>query len=473
MAEKMSKVKTKYMYNSNNRQSGGSIRYGSSRPGSYSRNGQSRPGAPRTSSGTGSTSSGNSQLRNRSNSTNSYSNRSGSYAGSGNNSGAYGHRSYTPNRGGGRKIKEMRVDLNMLIKKAAPQTLETEFNAKHSFNDFPISNPLKQNIAARGYTQPTPIQDQAIMPMLEGRDLIGLANTGTGKTAAFLIPIINKIFTTRAHKALIIAPTRELAFQITDEFRSFSEGMRLYSTLIIGGANMTRQIHQLRRNPHVVVATPGRLKDLLKRNVLHLDEFSLFVLDEVDLMVDIGFIEDIRYFLSLLPKERQSMFFSATINPKVNELLQSFVNDPVTVSVKKQDTGENIDQDVVRVTDRSKKIDTLHDLLIQEEFEKVMVFGRTKHGIEKLTGELEYRGFKVGAIHGNKSQGHRQRVLQSFKNNEIKILLATDVASRGLDIPNVSHVINYELPESYDDYVHRIGRTGRANKKGIALTFID
>ena len=190
-------------------------------------------------------------------------------------------------------------------------------------------------------------------------------------------------------------------------------------------------------------------------------------------MVDIGFVADVKFFCGLLPKIRQSLFFSATISPKIREILSNFVQNPVTVSVKTQDTAENVDQDVVRVLNRDKKVDQLHDLLIKQEFEKVLIFGKTKHGIEKLNRELEHRGFKVGSIHGNKKQSQRQRVLQSFKRDEIDILLATDVASRGLDIPDVTHVINYDLPQTYDDYVHRIGRTGRAGKTGIALTFVE
>ncbi len=361
----------------------------------------------------------------------------------------------------------------MFIKKSDDVVSTPDFVPNNSFSSFNISNPLKLNIEKHGYITPTPIQDQAIGPILEGRDLIGLAKTGTGKTAAFLIPIIDKIFRTRADKALIIVPTRELALQINEELRSFAADMRIYSALIIGGANIHRQISDIRRNPHVVIATPGRPKDLIQRKALRLDDFSMFVLDEVDLMVDIGFIHEIKYFMQLLPRERQSLFFSATINPKVQIILQDFVTNPVTVSVKHQDASNNIDQDVVKVLDRSKKVDQLHDILIKEGFSKVLIFGRTKHGIEKLNKELEFRGFKTGAIHGNKSQGQRQRALQSFKRNEIQILLATDVASRGLDIDNVTHVINYELPETYDDYIHRIGRTGRAGNKGSALTFIE
>ena len=367
---------------------------------------------------------------------------------------------------------KLRGQVDIFIKKAKEPTLPVNTLQK-SFSDFDISDYLKVNIQNKGYTIPTPIQNQAIPSILAGRDLIGLANTGTGKTAAFLIPIINKIFRDRREKAFIVTPTRELAVQINDELRSFSANMSIYSALLIGGSNMYRQVKDLKRFPHVVIGTPGRLKDLIERKQLRLHDFQTFVLDEVDLMVDIGFIADVKYFLSFLPSVRQSLFFSATISPKVREILQAFVKNPVTVSVKYQDTAENVDQDVVRVTNRDKKVDKLHDLLIKDGFEKVLIFGKTKHGIEKLHKELYFRGFKVGAIHGNKTQGHRQRVLQSFKADQINILLATDVASRGLDIPNVSHVINYDLPQTYDDYIHRIGRTGRAGKTGVALTFVE
>lgn len=360
----------------------------------------------------------------------------------------------------------------MFIKKASPITQNNE-NTINKFANFNIADNLKQNILRHGFTQPTPIQSQAIQPILEGRDVIGLAGTGTGKTAAFLIPIIDKILKNRTVKALIIVPTRELAVQINEELRLFTKDMNIYSALIIGGLNIHRQIQDIRRNSSVVIATPGRLKDLIDRRAINLWQFSNIVLDEVDLMVDIGFINDVKFFISLMPKVRQSLFFSATIPAKVQSILQSFVTNPITISVKLQDTCENVDQNIVRVESPAKKVDQLHDLLITDGFDKVLIFGRTKHGIEKLNKELIFRGFKTGSLHGNKRQSQRQRTLQSFKRNEIQVLLATDVASRGLDIDNVTHVINYDLPETYDDYIHRIGRTGRANKKGYALTFIS
>ena len=365
-----------------------------------------------------------------------------------------------------------KINESRFINKATP-TVELEpYVAGNSFADFEVSTELKNNINLKSYTIPTPIQDQSILHILEGRDVIGVANTGTGKTAAFLIPLIYNVFKNRNERVLIVIPTRELATQIEEELRDLARGMQIYSALVIGGASMKVQKDQLRRNPNFIIATPGRLKALINDRFLNLSNVTNIVLDEVDRMVDIGFIHDIKFIVSHLPKKRQSLFFSATVSGKVKEILNMFVSNPVTISVKQQETPSTVDQDIVRVNGR-EKIDVLHDLLISDGFNKVMLFGRTKWGVQKLANKLSERGFKVAAIHGNKSQGQRQKALTSFKNNEIQVLLATDVASRGLDIEGVSHVINYEVPESYDDYVHRIGRTGRANAQGKALTFIE
>lgn len=373
-------------------------------------------------------------------------------------------------RGFGKKL-----DPKLFIRKASDIVALTaeEIDNSVSFNDYNIDEKLKRNIAEHGYTTPTPIQLKAIPEILSGRDIIGMANTGTGKTAAFLITLINKAYLDHNQKVLIVAPTRELVVQIVDEFRVFAKGTGLEAVATIGGVNIKRQMHDLSHHPHFVVGTPGRLKDLIERRKLNLGIFQNIVLDEVDRMVDIGFIREIRYLISLLPKKRQSLFFSATVDAKTNEILQSFVNNPVTVSVKQQDTSENIDQDIVKITGRQTKIDVLHDLLVQPGFDKVLIFGRTKWGMEKLSKSLAERGFKTAAIHGNKSQGQRQRALEDFKNDRLQVLIATDVASRGIDIDNVTHVINYDAPMSYEDYIHRIGRTGRAGKKGTALTFVD
>lgn len=348
---------------------------------------------------------------------------------------------------------------------------QEETPIENGFSNFNIVPQLKENILSKGYKTPTPIQDKTIPAILEGQDVIGIANTGTGKTGAFLIPLINKIFLNRSEKVLILAPTRELAIQIQDELIEFSKGLGIRSVLCIGGENIYRQKKELRTNPSFVIGTPGRIKDLIKERCLFLNTFRNVVLDETDRMVDIGFITDIKYFISLLPYPRQSLFFSATVPIKVQEILKSFIKNGITISVKEQPIAETIHQEAIKVGNYNK-LDKLHDLLAQDGFDKVLIFGRTKWGVQKLTEQLIKRGFKAGAIHGNKNQNQRKRVLEKFKTNQIKILLATDVASRGLDIPDVTHVINYDTPATMDDYAHRIGRTGRANKRGIALTFI-
>ena len=358
-------------------------------------------------------------------------------------------------------------------KRTQLQIQETEYVPANTFNELLIESQIKQNIMQKGFKILTPIQDQAIPHILNGKDLIGIANTGTGKTAAFLVPLINKTFRDRSQKVLIVAPTRELAEQIYMDTRMLSNRMNVYSALIIGGTSMSRQIADLRKNPDIVIGTPGRLNDLINRKVLNLSQFNNVVLDETDRMVDIGFLNEIKFFISLLPSKRQSLFFSATISKKVQELLTTFVHDPITISVKKHDTCANIYQDVVRVSKNQRKADTLYMLLTKEEFNKVIVFGNTKWGVQKLADELVRKGLRAEAIHGDKRQNQRQIILKKFKRSEIKVLLATDVAARGLDISDVSHVINYELPMTYDDYVHRIGRTGRADKNGVALTFVS
>lgn len=360
------------------------------------------------------------------------------------------------------------------LEKLPNSRIETQekFVPKHAFLDFPISETLKRNIARRGYLQPTPIQDESIPPILAGRDVVGLANTGTGKTAAFLIPLIHRASQNRSLKVLIITPTRELAAQIQEEFVAFAQGMSLHSVLCIGGVRSHPQSEKLRLNPQFVIGTPGRLKDLEMGRKLNFSTFNAIVLDEVDRMLDIGFIQEIKYIISSLGRDRHSLFFSATLTPQVQEVMRGFLNNPITVSVKVVDNLESVHQETVRIKGQAK-IEVLHDLLIKEGFSKVLLFGRTKHGMEKLSRELDSRGFKVASIHGNKNQSQRQRALKEFKSNQVQILLATDVASRGLDINDVTHVINYDLPESYEDYIHRIGRTGRANKSGIALTFVE
>lgn len=341
------------------------------------------------------------------------------------------------------------------------------------YKDMAIMDRVKDAVVARGYEKPTPIQVQVIPHIQQGRDVIGIANTGTGKTGAFLIPLLEKILKDPTQRVLIVAPTRELSQQIKDELRLLSHALPVYSALVIGGTSMIPQIQQLKRNPHIVIGTPGRLIDLIERRVLHLGEFHNVVLDEVDRMVDMGFIRDVRYLISLLPKNRQSLFFSATVSPQINSIIQTFLSDPITVSVRTRETSKNVEQNVVKVAPGSTKLKTLEELLEKEELKKVLIFGRTKRGVERLSSYLYARGFKVASIHGDKPQHKRDLALRLFKNDSVDILVATDVAARGLDIPDVTHVINFDEPATYDDYVHRIGRTGRGDKMGHALTFVS
>ncbi len=359
-----------------------------------------------------------------------------------------------------------------LIQKAQGQTPLDVVAIANNFADFPVEERVKFNVKTKGYLIPTPIQDKVIPLILQGKDVVGVANTGTGKTAAFLIPLIDKVYKNSREKVLIITPTRELAAQIEAEFMALARNLNLYSALCIGGAGMNRQISRLRQKPPFVIGTPGRLKDLAQRRILDLRSFTTIVLDEVDRMLDMGFIHDVEHLISFLPKVRQSLFFSATIEGKVREVMANFLRNPAIVSVKTRDIAENVNQEIVRLAGKNK-IDVLHDLLIKPGFDRVLVFGRTKWGMEKLARALIERGFKATAIHGNKSQNQRQRALAQFKSGGVKILLATDVAQRGLDINDVTHVINFDLPETQEDYIHRIGRTGRADKKGVAITLVE
>lgn len=377
-----------------------------------------------------------------------------------------------PSRGGGRgKFGGERIDFSRFIKKA--QFIEEKpYVAKHTFADFNFSEKLFRNILKKGYASPRPIQDQSIPVVIEGRDIFGMANTGTGKTAAFLLPLIERISKTKNQKVLIMAPTRELASQIENDFRDLAFGLGIFSAACVGGMPIMKQIRELRRGVSFIIGTPGRLKDLIDRKDLDLSNCSAVVLDEADRMLDMGFRDDMTAILSKCPKERQTLFFSATLSPEIKKLTQEFLKEPIFVSVISGETSKNIDQDVVRTKTKEEKIEKLHDVLIKEGSSKVLIFREMKHSVDALAGELSARGFKVGSIHGDKRNRERVRTLDMFKSNQISILIATDVAARGLDIPNVTHVINYDIPSTYDTYVHRIGRTGRADKKGIALTFV-
>jgi ATP-dependent RNA helicase RhlE len=377
------------------------------------------------------------------------------------------------NKGGGRgKGRSERIDVSKFINKVTTVEVAEVFTPKHQFADFNVDARLKAAIAVKGYVTPTPIQDGAIPKILEGKDIVGIANTGTGKTAAFLIPLIHKVLTDNKQQVIVVVPTRELAIQIDDELRSLTKGLKIFSVCCVGGAPIGKQISQLKYKNSFIIGTPGRLKDLIARKMIHLNEFQSIVLDEADQMLDMGFIADMRFIMDGMPKERHTLFFSATLSNEIEKLINDFLNNPVRISVKTRDTSKNVEQDVVRLARGEDKLDVLHELLNQPELKKVLIFGKTKHGVEKLSKMLVQRGFKSESIHGDKRHSQRQNALRLFKDSHVQILVATDVAARGLDIPNVSHVINYDVPATYDDYVHRIGRTGRGDKKGVALTII-
>ena len=360
------------------------------------------------------------------------------------------------------------------INKAVEVEAEVPYAPKHSFADFPFGSELHYNIRNKGFVSPSAIQDQAIPEIIAGNDVIGLANTGTGKTAAFLLPIIERMSGISSRPSvLIMAPTRELAQQINDEFRIFAKGLGLFSALLVGGANIERQIRDLKKRPHFVIGTPGRMKDLIDKRKLQLKNMNVLVLDEADRMLDMGFLPDIQQIVHAMPRERQSLFFSATITPEIEKITQDFLNNPVTISVRTNETSDHVEQDVIETRDKEHKIEVLKELLAKEEYEKVLVFGETKYGVQRLCDHLGNCGVPSVAIHGNKNQAQRQRALKDFKQNKAKVMVATDVAARGLDIPNVTHVINFDTPQTYDDYVHRIGRTGRGGARGRAHTFVS
>lgn len=382
---------------------------------------------------------------------------------------------------GGRRPQQRRkgpskqyIHPSKFINKAIEIQAEIPYEAKHTFADFPFGSELHYNIRQKGFVTPSAIQDQAIPEIIKGNDVIGLANTGTGKTAAFLLPIIERMSGIMLRPSvLIVAPTRELAQQINDEFRAFAKGLGLYSALLVGGANIDRQIRDLKRRPHFVIGTPGRMKDLLEKRQLQLKNMSVLVLDEADRMLDMGFLPDIRTIVRAMPRERQSLFFSATITPEIEKITQEFLTNPTTVSVRTNETSDHVEQDVIETRDKAHKIEVLKDLLDQDDYNKVLVFGETKYGVQRLSDHLTNCGHPSAAIHGNKNQSQRQRALKDFKDERVKVLVATDVAARGLDIPNVTHVINFDTPQTYDDYVHRIGRTGRGGARGRAHTFVE
>jgi ATP-dependent RNA helicase RhlE len=349
-----------------------------------------------------------------------------------------------------------------------------------SFNDFGLAEPILRALREEKYETPTPIQAQTIPLASQGRDVIGIAQTGTGKTAAFALPILNHLFNKRQRperksaRVLVLSPTRELSGQIADSFRAYGRHIRpLAIELAIGGVPINRQIRGVARGLEVLVATPGRLLDLVQQRVLRLDQVEVLVLDEADRMLDMGFIHDIKRIVAMMPRERQTLFFSATMPQEITRLADQMLRNPARVAVTPQATTvERIAQRVI-LTEKASKQALLAELLKSEPVERVLVFTRTKHGADKVVRGLQKAGFTAEAIHGNKSQGQRERVLSAFRNGNLRTLIATDIAARGIDVDGVSHVFNYDLPNIPESYVHRIGRTARAGADGVAISFCD
>jgi ATP-dependent RNA helicase RhlE len=349
------------------------------------------------------------------------------------------------------------------------------------FTELNLIEPLLKALTNEGYEKPTPIQEQAIPVVLERRDILGCAQTGTGKTAAFAIPLLQllsanapeKTMLRRKIKALVLTPTRELAMQIHESFISYGKFLPLKSQVIFGGVSQVPQVNVLRQGVDILIATPGRLIDLINQHVVSLSDIQYFVLDEADRMLDMGFVHDVKRIISKLPQKRQTLFFSATMPSEIKDLADMILNEPVSVEVTPvSSTAETIQQQIYHV-DKGNKMKLLIHLIEQHKINTSLVFSRTKHGADRIAKELNKAGIRAEAIHGNKSQNARQLALQNFKNRRSAVLVATDIAARGIDIDELSHVFNFDLPNVPETYVHRIGRTGRAGANGIAFSFCD
>lgn len=375
-------------------------------------------------------------------------------------------------RGSGRQPKKAYIHPSKFVQ-AAQARVEVQYVPENAFTDFSLHPLIQSNLTSMGFTSPSPIQDKTIPLGLSGKDIVGIANTGTGKTAAFAVPVLQRLLSEPNSRSIILAPTRELAQQIEEQCRKIAKDSGLDGAFLIGGVPMGPQLRELRHSPRIIIGTPGRIKDHLERKSLDLATCNIVVLDEVDRMLDMGFVHDIRHILGRTMPQKQSFYFSATLDNRVKSIIEGFSDAPVHISVKSGETNDNIEQNVISFSSRGDKIDKLHEALIHEATIKTLVFDDTHRSVEKLSKELESRGFSADSIHGGKSQSQRQRVLKRFRDNEIKVLVATDVAARGLDVSDITHVINYSSPQSYQDYIHRIGRTGRAGKIGHALTFLE
>ena len=389
---------------------------------------------------------------------------------------------FSRNSGGNRsrnnkKNNNSSIDINKFISQAVSPEKKEVYEVTNKFADFPLQQGLIKRIVDRGYASPTEIQDKSINHILAGKDVVGIAGTGTGKTGAFLIPIINRLLTDpRYFDTLIITPTRELALQIEDEFRKLTRGTKLHSITLIGGTNMSKSLAAFSRPAHIVIGTPGRMMDMAQRGKLAFKNFPVLVLDEFDRMLDMGFVKDIERVISQMTSRKQTLLFSATMPASQEGIIQKIIPNPIKVKASSAlKSSSNVDQNVVSVSEGENKFDSLVSVISSddERESRVILFCETKRKASKLSKQLNVTGIPSDEIHGNKSQQARERALKKFKAGQIRVLVATDVMARGIDVTDVSMVINYEVPRTYDDYIHRIGRTGRAGKTGRAVTFIN
>ena len=360
------------------------------------------------------------------------------------------------------------------IRKAVPVAV-TAYSAERLIQELPVDGSIIRNLRKKGYEKPTEIQDKTLEAILDGRNLIGLAQTGTGKTGAFLIPLVHNLLRKDSSgQVLVVSPTRELALQTDTEFRSIAFGLNLFSTCLIGGTSVRRDIDRLRKPGQIIIGTPGRIADMVRQGALDLGRFRILVLDEFDRLLDMGFAPEINRLVDGMSRRSQTILFSATEDRSQQKLIGELVDNPYVVRVRPDNvSAENIDQDIVTVRDGEKKIDILLDMVRDDSFEKVLVFADTKRGVSRICRDLQRAGISADEIHGDKSQNYRVKALESFRNKKIKVLVATDVAARGLDISNVSHVINFQQPKDMESYIQRIGRTGRAGASGKAITFVN
>lgn len=379
------------------------------------------------------------------------------------------------NRPAANRKKQSSINVDLLTQKAAPQVAAAPYKASRAFADTKLHPSLKGTIKRKGFQYPTEIQDKSLDILLNKQDILGIAQTGTGKTGAFIIPIINRLLTEgRNFQTLILVPTRELALQVEEEFKSLTGSLGLYCSCFIGGTNINRDMQKLRRSSHVVIGTPGRLLDLYKRRALRFNDFEVLILDEFDRMLDIGFAQSVKQITAAMNSRKHTMLFSATLDKRQQSFINELLHKPAEVKVSSGEaTGDHIDQEIIKVAEGENKFQTFLDLINQPGFDKVIVFAETKRWVSRVNKSLVKAGIKTDEIHGNKSQAYRQKALTKFKAGKIKVLVATDVAARGIDVSDVTHVINYQLPGSMDSYIHRIGRTGRAGKTGKAYTFIN